>query len=242
MALDLLLDDSVQLVSLLGQAGTGKTFLTLLAGLHKTIEEKSYSKMLVARPIVSLGADIGFLPGDVQEKLYEWMHPVYDNLDYIFNELTNANMLPAMLKHEKKEEKRSRFDWKKRRREEDHHEGYSYGPQVHAGVAQLKSAGLLTLEAITYMRGRSIPKQFMFIDEVQNLTPHEVKTIISRAGEGTKVILCGDPYQIDSPYLDFTSNGLTVTGEKMKGLPITGIVMLENSERSYLAKVAAEIL
>ena len=114
--------------------------------------------------------------------------------------------------------------------------------RVSSEVERLQQKGVLSLEAITYMRGRSIPNQFVFIDEVQNLTPHEVKTIVSRAGEGTKVILAGDPFQIDSPYLDFTSNGLTVTSEKLKGQSVFGTVFLQTSERSEVAKIAAEVL
>ncbi|MCK4498987.1 PhoH family protein [Candidatus Babeliales bacterium] len=250
MALDLLLDDTVQIVSLLGPAGTGKTFLALLAGLDKVLQQHQYRKLLVARPIVSLGADIGFLPGDVQEKLYEWMHPVYDNLEYIFNEMYIRGEVPNILKNkqERKYEKercgksgkhKKQSSGYKKREEEGSH---SYGARVHGGVLKLQTEGLLALEAITYMRGRSIPNQFMFIDEVQNLTPHEVKTIVSRAGDGTKVILGGDPYQIDSPYLDFSSNGLTITSEKLKNENLAGSVFLERSERSSLAKLAVEKL
>ncbi|MFC1854609.1 PhoH family protein [Candidatus Dependentiae bacterium] len=240
MALDLLLDDTVQIVSLLGPAGTGKTFLTLLAGLFKVIKEHQYRKLLVARPLVSLGADIGFLPGNIQEKLYEWMHPVYDNLEYIFNEMAMKSELPSVLQNKRERRLRNGVVSHGRRREED--VAYTHGARVHQGVLKLQQEGMLALEAITYMRGRSIPNQFMFIDEVQNLTPHEVKTIVSRAGENTKVILGGDPYQIDSPYLDFSSNGLTITSEKLKSETIAGAVFLEKSERSILAQLAVENL
>lgn len=234
MALDLLMDDRIKLVTLLGPAGTGKTFLTLLVGLYKVAYEHIYRKLLVTRPIIALGADIGFLPGDVQEKLHYWMQPVHDNLEFIFSQLSrgtgeqyNLSQRKEGKKHEQKKHKH--FDQEQPRGEIQN-------------VERLQQKGILSLEAITYMRGRSIPYQFVFIDEVQNLSPHEVKTIVSRAGEGTKVILAGDPYQIDSPYLDFSSNGLTTTTEKMKDHALFGTVFLETSERSELAKLAADIL
>lgn len=268
MTLDLLLDDSVQLVTLVGPAGTGKTFLTLLAGLYKVAYEHMYRKLLITRPIVALGADIGFLPGGMQEKLHYWMQPVQDNLEFISSQMLRGT--EAYLGIQKKEKHRDRKshhqkddrrgrDHKDRGRGRDRDQYQEYRDQGTADsyrdrdqyrtpgsnshiVEKLQHQGVISLEAITYMRGRSIPFQFVFIDEVQNLTPHEVKTIISRAGEGTKVILAGDPYQIDSPYLDFSSNGLTVSTEKFKGQSIAGTVFLETSERSELARIAAEIL
>jgi PhoH-like ATPase len=240
MALDLLLDDTVQLVFLLGAAGTGKTFLALLVGLFKVLEAHAFHKMLVARPLVSLGADLGYLPGDVHEKLYQWMHPVYDNLEFIFNEMQQRGHSPDFLKH-KKSHRRSGSKFYKDRFREDELQ-YMHGARVHEAVEYLLREGMLSLEAIAYMRGRSIPQQYMFVDEVQNLTPHEVKTIISRAGAGTKVIMAGDPYQIDSPYLNFSTNGLTVTSEKLKRSPLVGSVFLTISERSALAKLAVDYL
>ncbi|MBM3893700.1 PhoH family protein [Candidatus Dependentiae bacterium] len=237
MALELLLDDSVKLLTLLGPAGTGKTFLTLLVGLYKTAYEHAYRKLMVTRPVIALGADIGFLPGDVQEKLHYWMQPVHDNLEFIASKmLRGTEQMLGMGSSEKKRKKAAaeHHQAHQERERQTHHE--------NKFVEQLQRQGFLSLEAITYMRGRSIPYQFVFIDEVQNLSPHEVKTIVSRAGEGTKVILAGDPYQIDSPYLDFSSNGLTVTTEKFKEQSLFGSVFLEISERSELAKLAAEIL
>ena len=233
MALDLLMDDEIKLVFLLGPAGTGKTFLTLLSGLSKVITSHTYKKLLVSRPIVALGADLGYLPGDMQEKLFHWMQPVHDNLEFIFNGIRNNELSD-------KNAKDRRHD--KRHPEKKHPEKKRSEKSAMPEVERLKQKGLLSLDAITYMRGRSIPYQFMFIDEVQNLTPHEVKTIVTRAGEGTKIVLAGDPYQIDSPYLDFTSNGLTVTSDKFKNQSLSGTVYLSKSERSELAKVAAGIL
>ncbi|MDD5697050.1 MAG: PhoH family protein [Victivallaceae bacterium] len=205
MALDILLDPAVQLVTLVGKAGTGKTLLALAAALELVLHQNSYEKILVSRPIVPLGNDIGFLPGDKEEKLSHWMQPIFDNLDYLM-----------------------RSDQK------DH-------------ISSKKTDNLIgthriELEAITYIRGRSLPRQFVIVDEAQNLTPHEVKTIISRAGDGTKMVLTGDPNQIDNPYLDAASNGLTYTVERMKGLGLYGHMTLEKSERSELAAKAAELL
>ncbi|MGM0432588.1 MAG: PhoH family protein [Spirochaetota bacterium] len=203
MAFDLLLDDTVSLVSLVGKAGTGKTLLALAAGLSKVFESESYGRMLASRPVMPLGKDIGFLPGDKGEKLSHWMKPLYDNLELIASQSRNADFkhVETLLKSEK-----------------------------------------IEIEAITYIRGRSLPKQYIIIDEAQNLTPHEIKTIVSRAGRDTKVVLTGDPYQIDTPYLDSDSNGLTFLVEAFKGQRLFGHVTLEKSERSQLAELAAELL
>ncbi len=233
MTFDLLLDDSIQFVSLLGGAGTGKTFLTLVCALHKVIVEQAYEKILISRPVIPLGPDIGFLPGDVQEKLHSWMQPIYDNMDLIIH---SANVSEHYQQEEKEfkefhNHKKSKFK-----------NGFRDRNRNLATLQELIKQGKISLEAITYMRGRSIPYQYIFIDEVQNLTPHEVKTIVSRVGEGSKIVIAGDPYQIDSPYLDFSSNGLVVTSTKFKGQDLFGTVFLETSERSALSKLAAEIL
>ena len=230
MAIDLLRDDSIKIVSLIGSAGTGKTFITLLMGLQKVIKEHAFIKFLITRPVIALGADIGYLPGEVQEKLRYWMQPVYDNLEFIYSKIDEHN----------DEEESDIFGKKKDKKgSKKHHKGKR---GTKDPVEMLQQKGVLSLEAITYMRGRSIPNQFVLIDEVQNLNPHEVKTILSRAGEGTKMIIAGDPFQIDSPYLDFSSNGLTVSTAKFKGQSIFGTVFLEKSERSELATLAAKIL
>src|SRR6185503_19843508 len=186
MALDILLDDEIRIVSLIGSAGTGKTLLALAAGMSKTIKDQLYQKLLVARPIMPLGRDIGYLPGDKDEKLEMWMQPIFDNLAYRLS--TRGSHL-------------------------DHAESHT----TEQRIKQLISGGKLILEALTYIRGRSIPHQFMVVDEVQNLTPHEVKTIASRVGEGTKLVLTGDATQIDNPYLDSSSNGLSYLVERLKG-------------------------
>ena len=217
MAMELLMDPAVSIVTLVGQAGTGKTLLAIAAGLHLVQREHLYDRILVSRPIVPLGKDIGYLPGDKQEKLSHWMEPIFDNLDYLLRK-HQPDLPPAGAKKQPK----------------------LLSPQER--IRQLLDTDILELEALTYIRGRSISKQFIIIDEAQNLTPHEVKTVISRAGEGSKVILTGDPYQIDNPYLDASSNGLTYAAERLKELPIHGHVTLRQSERSQLAAAAAKYL
>ncbi len=204
-AFDLLLSEDVQLVSLVGLAGTGKTLLAIAAGLFKSADEGHYSRLLVSRPIFPLGRDLGFLPGDIEEKLSPWMQPIFDNVELLLGSVEEQG---------------------KRKR----------------GYKELVDLGLLEIEPLTYIRGRSIPKQYMIVDEAQNLTPHEIKTIITRAGEGTKIVLTGDPYQIDNPYIDSSSNGLSFAVEKFKDQEIAGHVTLTKGERSCLAELAANLL
>lgn len=211
MALDILLDDDVRLVSLLGSAGTGKTLLALAAGMNKVYKEERYDKLLVARPIMPMGRDIGYLPGDKDEKLVAWMQPIFDNLAFLLSTRgTHLNDADSQ-----STEKR---------------------------IQTLIAEGKLVLEPLTYIRGRSIPHQFIIVDEAQNLTPHEVKTIASRVGNGTKIVMTGDIEQIDNPYLDSESNGLSVLVERMKASGLAGHVTLERSERSELASVIADLL
>ncbi len=211
MALELLLDPEVQLVTMVGQAGTGKTLLALAAALETTIHFHRYERILVSRPIIPMGKDLGFMPGDKDEKLMHWMQPIFDNLTLL--------MASPGRKHGEKQEE-----------------------SVKQKVDRLMRDNIIELEALTYIRGRSIPNQYVIVDEAQNLTPHEVKTIVSRAGEGTKVVLTGDPEQIDNPYLDSSSNGLSYAVERMKGQPMHGHITLRRSERSSLAGAAAEFL
>ena len=210
-ALDLLLDPEIQLITLVGKAGTGKTLLALAAGLHQVADERLYERLLVTRPVISLGKEIGFLPGDLDEKMGPWMQPIIDNLDFLLSGGEAAGRGSS--------NRAPRSNW-----------------------TDLKGMGLLDVEAISYIRGRSIPRQFMVVDEAQNLTPHEVKTIVTRVGEGTKIVLTGDPYQIDNPYVDAESNGLTWLVERFKGQPLAGHVTLQRGERSELAELAANLL
>ena len=229
MALNLLLDPTVQLVCLFGPAGTGKTFLALLTGLYQVLIQEAYEKLLVSRPVVPLGRDIGYLPGTIEEKLRSWMLPVYDNMEYIAHAARMGRHFESIAEDEHRQ-KGAKGRFKQERR------------GAPLSLDDLIRSDKLSLEAITYMRGRSIPYQFILIDEVQNLTPHEVKTLVSRVGDGSKMVLTGDPYQIDSPYLDFSSNGLVVTSERFKGQSVFGTVYLEKSERSQLAQLANDLL
>jgi PhoH-like ATPase len=201
MAFELLLRQDISLVTLIGKAGTGKTLLALAAGLMQTEDLHLYKKLLVARPIVPVGKDIGYLPGEKQEKLRPWMQPIFDNLQYLFD-TKKPGELDAIL----------------------------------AGM------GSIEVEALTYIRGRSIPEQFIIIDEAQNLTKHEVKTILTRVGEKSKIVLMGDPEQIDHPYLDEYNNGLAYVVEKFKEQKVAGHVRLIKGERSSLAQLAADLL
>jgi PhoH-like ATPase len=203
VAFELLLDDEVRLVTLVGKAGTGKTLIAIAAGIRRSCEDKKYARMLVTRPVVPVGKDIGYLPGEKSAKMANWMQPLFDNLEQILGEYKRANV---------------------------------------KSVDQLIKDRMIEIEALTYIRGRSLPNQYMIVDEAQNLTPHEIKTIVSRAGQGTKVVLTGDPYQIDNMYLDANSNGLSFLVEAFKGQKIFGHVTLQHSERSELAELAASLL
>ena len=204
-AFDLLLRDDVQLVTLIGQAGTGKTLLALVCGLHKVFDTGVYHRIIISRPIMPLGKDIGYLPGTKEEKMYHWMQPIYDNLEFICEV------------HSGKENSGFSKQW-------------------------IVESDKIEMEAVTFIRGRSFANTYVIIDEAQNLTPHEVKAIISRAGKGTKVILTGDPTQIDNPYLDRNSNALTYVVEKFKPYSLYGHIFFEKTERSPLAALAAEVL
>lgn len=203
VAIELLLDDRLRLVTIVGKAGTGKTLLAIASGLRKIYDEKSYAKMLVTRPVVPVGKDIGYLPGEKQAKMSNWMQPLFDNLEYIL--------------------------------------GVHKRDKVKS-VDQMLKDKQIEIEALSYIRGRSLPNQYIVIDEAQNLTPHEIKTIVSRAGDGAKVVLTGDPYQIDNMYLDANSNGLSYLVDAFKGQSIYGHVTLQKSERSELAELAASLL
>ena len=201
-ALDCLLNDEIMFVSLVGKAGTGKTLMALAAGLYKTLDEGKFQKLLVSRPIFPMGRDIGFLPGDIDQKLSPWMQPIFDNVEFLMGSDKKA-----------------------------------------AGRAQeLMAQGMINIEPLTYIRGRSIPNQYLIVDEAQNLTPHEIKTIVTRAGQGTKVVLTGDCFQIDNPYIDSANSGLTYSVERFKGQQISAHVHLRKGERSELAELAANIL
>jgi PhoH-like ATPase len=245
MALNLLLDPSIPFVTLIGPAGTGKTFLALLAGLDQVLIKETYRKMLISRPVIPLGPDIGYLPGTVEEKLRSWMQPMYDNMEFIVHiarQHQHAYLATAQERYHQPEEYETGRRRKKKKSKSKEGNGNGQNGTLIENLDGLIKEGRVSLEAITYMRGRSIPYQYILIDEVQNLTPHEVKTLLSRVGEGSKVILAGDPYQIDAPYLDFSSNGLVVAANRFRGQEIFGTVFLESSERSELSKLASSLL
>ena len=203
IAFDALLNPKIKLVTLVGAAGTGKTLIAIASGLKMVIESKEYSRVLVSRPVVPMGHDIGYLPGEKSQKMSPWMQPIFDNLEFIIERSNKQNF---------------------------------------KSIDQLTNNKILEVEALTYIRGRSLPKQYIIVDEAQNLTAHEVKTIVSRAGEDTKVILTGDPNQIDNPYLDAESNGLISLVEAFKKEPISAHVTLTKTERSSLAELATKLL
>ncbi len=204
-AVELLLCNDINLVTLVGLPGAGKTILALACGLQKTIEERYFRKLYIARPIIPMGRDIGFLPGSKEEKLGAWMGAINDNLEFLVDR------------------------------------GHPDG-KTEEKIDYLFSSGQIEVDSLTYIRGRSLPQQYIIIDDAQNLTPHEVKTIISRAGTGTKIVLTGDPYQIDNPYLDASSNGLTYLAERFKGQELFGHITFSKSERSALAALSSELL
>lgn len=206
LALDMLLNDDIKLVTLVGKAGTGKTLLTVAAGFHKSLDEDIYKKIVISRPIVPMGKDLGYLPGTLEEKMAPWMKPIFDNVDFLLNGHNTT------------------------------------GKGFCVSGKELLEQNMMEVEPLTYIRGRSIPNQYLLIDEAQNLTPHEIKTIITRAGVGTKIILTGDCYQIDNPFLDASSNGLSYVVEKFKGESIAAHITLLKGERSELAEIASNIL
>lgn len=206
-AIDALLNDDVKLVSLVGKAGTGKTLLAIAAGLAKTVDEGVYHRLLVSRPVFPLGKDIGFLPGDIEEKLNPWMQPIYDNIDFLFGTTGSKGRRGA-----------------------------------GKGCQELMNQGLLQIEPLTYIRGRSIPQQYLIVDESQNLTPHEIKTIVTRAGDNTKIVLTGDSFQIDNPYVDSANNGLVYLVERFKDESISAHITLTKGERSKLSELASNLL
>ncbi|HME45676.1 MAG TPA: PhoH family protein [Syntrophorhabdales bacterium] len=200
-AVELLLDSAIHAVSLVGQAGTGKTLLALAVGLHKTLEEGCYARIIITKPVIPVGKqNIGFLPGDKKDKMLPWVQSIFDNVS------------PLSKNHQK------------------------------MTLDYLIAADLLEIESIAHVRGRSLARSWIIVEEAQNLTPHEIKTLVSRVGEGSKIVLTGDIHQIDSPHMDALSNGLTHLVNRFKGQSIYGHVTLRKTIRSTLAALAAELL
>lgn len=218
-AMDLLVDERVPLVSMIGAAGSGKTLLALACALH--LHDKGrFRKVLVSKPVIPMGKDIGFLPGDMEEKLSGYLASIFDNLDFLY-----ANIADPAKKQKPKR---------------------SWTQETDAGGnepwRELFAQGIMAVECLTFIRGRSLPNQILIVDEAQQLTHHEIKTILTRAGEGTKIILTGDIQQIDTPYLDETNNGLSYVVERFKGSPLYGHITLTEGVRSTLATEAARLL
>ncbi len=206
-AVELLMDQRIKIVSLVGVAGTGKTLLAIATALEQVVERRLYKKIFIARPVIPMGKDIGYLPGSEKEKMRPWMQPIYDNIEFLASTKQGSNSNDA-----------------------------------EKVIIGLESMGLLKIEPLTYIRGRSIPQGFIIIDEAQNLTPHEIKTIITRVGKDTKIVLTGDPYQIDSPYLDENSNGLAYMVDKLKNEVLAGHITLVKGERSDVSELASKLL
>ena len=203
-AMNALLDETISLVTLTGKAGTGKTLLAVAAGLYEVFAHNAYTRVLVFRPTMPVGRDIGYLPGSIDDKMQPWMQPIYDALELI---------------------------WEQDRR--------SPNRVLPPDVMECDEIGI---EPLTYIRGRSIPRQYIIIDEAQNLTPLELKTVITRVGTGTKIVLTGDPHQIDNPYVDALSNGLAALVDRFRGNELSAHIGLVKGERSVLAETAADLL
>ena len=202
--LDALLDDDIKLVTIMGKAGTGKTLLAIAAALHQVLVRRRWRGVVVARPTVAVGKEIGFLPGDIENKMAPWMRPIVDTIEFLFDTakgISRKTDLKALLK-----------------------------------------SGVIEIQPLSYIRGRSISNRFIVVDEAQNLSPLEVKTVITRVGYASKVIMTGDPYQIDNPYVDSASNGFNALVERFRPQPIAAHVELRKGERSELAELAANLL
>jgi PhoH-like ATPase len=244
--MDALLDDSIQMVTCFGKAGTGKTLLSIASALHQTAEDNSrYDGVSISRPVIALGKDIGFLPGTLEEKMRPWLQPYYDALEVLLPSKPPKDPQFAAKKVSKK----------KRKGRDDPLTALTTAPSSYSshggsfGVAplvkpyeRLLKSGLVEIEALAFIRGRSIARRFFILDEAQQLTPHEVKTVITRIAEGSKIVLIGDPAQIDNPYVDSRSNGLVYCHNRMKGQPVAAHVKLTKGERSRLAELAADLL
>ncbi len=238
--MDALLDDGISLITCFGKAGTGKTLLSTACALYQTCDEHGrYDGVAISRPVIALGKDLGFLPGSLEEKMKPWLQPYYDALEVL---------MPS------KPPKEPQFVGKKASRKRKKKEEALLQAASHvatnnhaAGVTvkpydRLIKSGVVEIEALCFIRGRSIARRFFILDEAQQLTPHEVKTVITRISEGSKIVLIGDPAQIDNPYVDSRSNGLVYCRNRMRGQPVAAHVKLTKGERSKLAELAADLL
>ncbi|MFI5336366.1 MAG: PhoH family protein [Opitutales bacterium] len=243
--MDALMDDSISLITCFGKAGTGKTLLSTACALHQTCDEASrYDGLSISRPVIALGKDIGFLPGSLEEKMRPWLQPYHDALEVL---------MPS--KAPKEPQFAAKKVGKKKKKHDDSLSMMTSPQPMHGGNGNGNGAlppmkpyerlirnGMVEIEALAFIRGRSIARRFFILDEAQQLTPHEVKTVITRISEGSKIVLIGDPAQIDNPYVDARSNGLVYCHNRMKGQPLHAHVTLSKGERSRLAELAADLL
>ncbi len=217
--IDALLNPDISLVTCFGQAGTGKTLIAVAAGLHEMFNRR-YNGLTVSRPVVAMGDQLGFLPGTLDEKMRPWLQPIHDALDLLMRPATPLGP----------------------RRKQPKKEGAETGGPVKKPWEHLMEQGIIEVEALCYIRGRSIPNRFFVLDEAQQLTPQEAKTVVTRMSRGSKLVLVGDPAQIDNPYVDSRSNGLVYTRNRLKGLPFVAHVSLSRGERSELADAGAQLM
>jgi PhoH-like ATPase len=242
--MDALLDDSIHMLTCFGKAGTGKTLLSTACALHQTHDENSrYDGVSISRPVIALGRDVGFLPGTLDEKMKPWLQPYYDALEVLIPSKPPRDPQFASKKISKKKHgKRDDFmaSIMSPQSGAANHGNHAMG--LIKPYERLLKTGLVEIEALCFIRGRSIARRFFILDEAQQLTPHEVKTVITRISEGSKIILIGDPAQIDNPYVDSRSNGLVYCHNRMKGQAIAAHVKLTKGERSKLAELAADLL
>ena len=240
--IDALLDDSIHMLTCFGKAGTGKTLLSIAGALHQVCDDSSrYDGVSISRPVIAVGKDIGFLPGTLEEKMKPWLQPYYDALEVL---------IPS--KPPKDPQFASKKVSKKKHKNRDAQSGgvihapaplpHGLGGIVAKPYERLLKSGLVEIEALAFIRGRSIARRFFILDEAQQLTPHEVKTVITRISEGSKIVLIGDPAQIDNPYVDSRSNGLVYCHNRMRGQAVAAHVKLTKGERSKLAELAADLL
>ena len=213
--IDALLNPEISLITCFGQAGTGKTLVAIAAGLSEVLRN-NYKGLVISRPVITMGKDIGFLPGSIDEKMRPWLQPIYDALDLLMTPNTQGP----------------------KRKQQKQKEGESTQKPYDKYIQQ----GLIEIEALAYIRGRSIPNRFFVLDEAQQLTPQEAKTVVSRMSAGSKLIMVGDPAQIDNPYVDRRSNGLVYTKNKLQGQEFVAHVDLTKGERSPLAEAAAQLM
>jgi PhoH-like ATPase len=239
---DALMDDSISLVTCFGKAGTGKTLLSTACALFQTTDERSrYDGLSISRPVIALGKDIGFLPGTLEEKMKPWLQPYHDALEVLMPSKPLKDPQFASKKSGKKNKKHDDVMASMTQPQPTHGGGANGLPPLKPYERLIKN-GIVEIEALCFIRGRSIARRFFILDEAQQLTPHEVKTVITRIAESSKLVLIGDPAQIDNPYVDSRSNGLVYCHNRMKGHALAAHVKLTKGERSKLAELAADLL